>query len=66
MYNEIYEDVKRFLADNDTATKLSPLPFRSRSEHIWRVFNWAKRLIAVSDTGNTWAMRNLKKPRSRE
>ena len=45
MYDEMYEYVKRFLADNDHATKTSPFPFRTRSDHIWRVFHWAKRLI---------------------
>jgi uncharacterized protein len=45
MYSEMYEDVKKLLADNDHATKITRLPFRLRSAHIWRVFQWAKRLI---------------------
>ena len=45
MYEKMFEDVKKILAENDGATKNTPLPFRSRSEHIWRVFNWAKRLL---------------------
>jgi uncharacterized protein len=46
MYNEIFDDVKKYLADNDgEATKIAYFPFRKRSEHIWRVFQWAKRLI---------------------
>ena len=50
MYDSIFEYVKQALADNDYATKNSPLPFRKRSEHIWRVYNWAKRLLK----GNTF------------
>lgn len=49
MYQNMYEDVKRLLADNDgIATKIYHFPFRKRSEHIWRVFQWAKRLVDES------------------
>ena len=52
MYKEIFDDVKRFLADNDgEATKIAHFPFRKRSEHTWRVFQWAKRLIDGNDSG---------------
>ena len=50
MYNEIFGYVKKFLADNDgEATRIASCPFRKRSEHIWRVFQWAKRLIDGND-----------------
>ena len=46
MYDEIFGDVKALLAANDgEATSIGIFPFRKRSEHIWRVFLWAKRLL---------------------
>lgn len=46
MFDEIYNDVKAFLSENDMeATKSKRFSFRKRSEHIWRVFIWAGRLI---------------------
>jgi uncharacterized protein len=54
MYNEIFEYVKNVLADNDgEATKISKFPFRKRSEHIWRVFQWAKRLMDEDNSDDT-------------
>jgi uncharacterized protein len=46
-YNEIFKYVQELLkGDDNKATKLDErFPFRIRSEHIWRVFIWANRLI---------------------
>jgi uncharacterized protein len=46
-YIDIFNDIKDFLEQNDeNATKLGKkFPFRKRSDHIWRVFIWAKRLL---------------------
>jgi uncharacterized protein len=46
MYNLIFEFVKSYLEDNDGEfSKVGHFPFRKRSEHIRRVFIWAKRLV---------------------
>lgn len=46
MYDDIFNYVKSLLAQNDSeASKIGHLSFRKRSEHIWRVFIWAKRLL---------------------
>jgi uncharacterized protein len=45
-YEIIFDYVKKQLEKNDTeATKTKRFPFRVRSEHLWRVFLWAKRLL---------------------
>jgi uncharacterized protein len=45
-YKDIFEYVKLVLSDEDNnATKTQKFPFRIRSEHIWRVFIWANRII---------------------
>jgi len=50
MCDKIFTDVKKYFEHNDgEATKIAHFPFRKRSEHIWRVFTWAKRLM---DEGN--------------
>ena len=47
IYMEMFGYVKEALAGVDVAaTKNRSFPFRKRSEHIWRVYQWAKRLIA--------------------
>lgn len=49
-YMEIYNFIKIELSENDNiATKVDRYPFRKRSEHIWRVYNWAKRLIDLNE-----------------
>ena len=47
IYIDIYEDVKEYLGKNNSnGTELSiKFPFRKRSDHIWRVFIWANRLL---------------------
>jgi uncharacterized protein len=46
MYNEMLGFVKNILIKNDgEATKINEIPFRKRSEHIKRVYNWAVRLV---------------------
>lgn len=50
MYEKIYADVVQLLAANDErAAQIGQLPFRKRSEHTWRVFCWAKRLLAANE-----------------
>jgi HD superfamily phosphodiesterase len=50
MYEELFHDVQKYLADNDgVATKSVAVPFRKRSEHIKRVYTWASRLIEGLD-----------------
>jgi uncharacterized protein len=52
-YIGIFNYVKNELLENDNkATKIDKLPFRIRSEYIWRVYNWAKRLIDVDEYKN--------------
>lgn len=47
MYEEMLQYVKNCLVTNngDEGTKVSPFPFRKRSDHIRRVFMWAQRLV---------------------
>lgn len=46
MYHEMLDYVKKNLQNNDIeATKIRPLQFRKRSEHTFRVYNWANRLL---------------------
>jgi uncharacterized protein len=56
MTNENYESmfifVKNILKNNEDATKIEKFPFRIRSEHIWRVYNWARRLIDIDEYKN--------------
>jgi uncharacterized protein len=52
-YMEKFNYVKNELSENDgNATKIIKFPFRIRSEHIWRVFNWAKKLIDIEEYRN--------------
>jgi uncharacterized protein len=52
-YIGIFNYVKNELLENDNkATKTDKFPFRIRSEHIWRVYNWAKRLIDADECKN--------------
>jgi uncharacterized protein len=52
-YIAIFDYVKNELSENDNnATKIEKFPFRIRSEHIWRVYNWAKRLIDLDTYKN--------------
>jgi uncharacterized protein len=52
-YMELFDYVRKQLGENDiNATKIEKFPFRIRSEHIWRVFNWAKRLIDTNEYKN--------------
>jgi uncharacterized protein len=53
-YISMFMYVKDILKDNDNnATKLiEKFPFRIRSEHIWRVYNWAKRLVDINEYKN--------------
>ena len=53
-YVSMFIYVKNILRDNDNnATKLiENFPFRIRSEHIWRVYNWAKRLVDINEYRN--------------
>ena len=45
-FDDMFVFVKQCLSENDgVATKIGYFPFRKRSEHIWRVFQWVKRLI---------------------
>ena len=45
-YIEMFNYVKNELSKNDSkSSKIAKYPFRLRSEHIWRVYNWAKRLM---------------------
>jgi uncharacterized protein len=49
-YMELFDYVKKRLDENNmNATKIERFPFRIRSEHTWRVFNWAKRLIDTDE-----------------
>ncbi len=49
MYSKIFKYVKHKLNDDDNSSHFA---FRTRSEHILRVFNWAKKLIENSDFDN--------------
>jgi HD superfamily phosphodiesterase len=52
-YIELFIYVKNQLGENDfNATKIEKFPFRISSEHIWRVFNWAKRLVDTDEYKN--------------
>ena len=52
-YFEIFNYVENELTQNDNrATKIEKFPFRKRSEHLWRVYNWAKRLMDVNEYKN--------------
>jgi uncharacterized protein len=53
-YVSMLNYVKNILEDNDShATKLiKKFPFRIRSEHIWRVYNWTKRLADANEYEN--------------
>jgi len=53
-YVSMFSYVKNILRDNDNnATKLiEKFPFRIRSAHIWKVYNWAKRLADINEYRN--------------
>jgi uncharacterized protein len=53
-YVSMFIYVKNILGENDNnATKLAEkFPFRVRSEHIWRVYNWTKRLVDINEYRN--------------
>ena len=45
-YTEMFNYVKERLAGRDVeATYIDRFPFRRRSNHTWRVFKWAERLV---------------------
>ena len=47
-YVEMYTYVKgKLFANDNTASKIRIFPFRKRSEHILRVYNWALKLIDI-------------------
>ncbi len=49
-YELIFNSVKTYLQENNGEFVSSKqFPFRKRSEHIWRVFSWAKRLLDYED-----------------
>jgi uncharacterized protein len=51
MYEKIFEDIKIYLADSHgEMSKIGSFPFRKRSEHIMRVYNWAGRLMEGIDS----------------
>jgi uncharacterized protein len=46
MYDKMFQFVNKQLENNDyEASKIGLFPFRKRTEHIKRVFMWAKRLV---------------------
>ena len=53
-YLEIFEHIKEILAESDKFYEI--YPFRKRSEHIWRVFIWANRLINNKNNLNKEAL----------
>ena len=53
MHNEIFAYIQAYLGDRDSyAAKIGYLPFRKRSEHINRVYVWAKRLLVEENIQN--------------
>jgi len=57
MYQEMFEHVRNYLDINrKEITKVNPFPFRKRSDHIQRVFNWAKHLLEGTNTINQEAV----------
>ncbi|MDR1705628.1 MAG: HD domain-containing protein [Clostridiales bacterium] len=51
MYDEMFNDIEKHLSDDGKyATKTDKYLFRRRSEHIKRVFAWAKRLADDCDS----------------
>ena len=46
MYDKMFEFVNKHLENNDCeASKIGFFRFRKRTEHIMRVFTWARRLV---------------------
>lgn len=50
MYEEMFEYVKEILSrSNGESANIGSFPFRKRSQHIWRVYKWAERLLEEGD-----------------
>jgi uncharacterized protein len=57
MYDKMFKFVKDYLENNEAETiKIGKFPFRKRSEHIRRVFMWAKRIADGEDYVNKEAV----------
>jgi uncharacterized protein len=48
-YIQMFNFVENKLNGFNDATKIEKFPFRKRSEHIWRVYKWAERLIDINE-----------------
>ena len=45
MYKQIFDEVKNYLLKHSGNDDDRGFAFRKRSDHMWRVFTWAERLV---------------------